>query len=95
MFIAIVRFPPIKKDQDKEFRKWFNWSNLLLKNSDGFISRRLMLGRDGRYAAIVEHSGYDTFKAMHASSEHKLVHDKALSLFEITPKPEFFKVIIA
>lgn len=90
MFIAIIRFPPINEEQDKEFRKWFNWSNHLLKNSHGFISRKLIAGRDRRYVAIVEHSGYDTFKAMHSSSEHKLVHEKAVLLFDGTPKPEFF-----
>jgi len=26
MFVALVRFPKIKKEQDKEFREWFNWS---------------------------------------------------------------------
>jgi heme-degrading monooxygenase HmoA len=65
-----------------------------LKNSPGFISRKLIKGRDGSYVAIVEHSGYDTFTAMHSSNEHKLVHEKALSLFNGgTPKPEFFDVV--
>lgn len=95
MFVAIVRFPPINPDHDKEFREWFEWSNQLLKNSPGFISRKLLLGRDKSYAAIVEHSGYDTFTAMHSSNEHKLVHERrrALSLFSGTPKPEFFQVV--
>ena len=93
MFIAIVRFPPIKPGQDKEFREWFEWSNRQLKYSPGFISRKLLVGRDKSYAAIVEHSGYDTFTAMHSSSEHKLVHEKVLSLINGTPKPEFFQVV--
>jgi len=93
MFVAIIRFPPIKADQDKEFREWFHWSNLLLKNSPGFISRKLIEGRDRSYVAIVEHSGYDTFTAMHSTNEHRLVHEKALSLFNGTPKPEFFQVV--
>jgi heme-degrading monooxygenase HmoA len=93
MFIAIIRFPPIKPEQDKEFREWFEWSNRMLKNSPGFISRKLIVGRDKSYAAIVEHSEYDTFKAMHLSNEHKLVHEKALSIFDGKPKPEFFQVI--
>lgn len=92
MFIAIIRFPPINPEQDREFKEWFNWSNQVLKNSPGFISRKLIVGRDRRYVAIVEHSGFDTFKAMHSSSEHKLVHEKA-SLFDVTPKPEFFEVV--
>ena len=93
MFIAIIRFPPINPEQDTEFREWFNWSNQLLRNSPGFISRRLIVGRNRSYVAIVEHTGYDTFTAMHSSNEHKLVHEKALSLFNGTPKPEFFEVI--
>jgi hypothetical protein len=52
-----------------------------------------MVNEDGIYAAIVEHSEYDTFKAMHASNEHRLVHEKALSLFNGVPKPEFFQVV--
>jgi heme-degrading monooxygenase HmoA len=88
-----VRFPPIKPEQDKEFREWFEWSNRQLMNSPGFISRKLLVDRNKRYAAIVEHSGYDTFRAMHSSNEHKLVHESALSLFNGTPKPEFFQVV--
>jgi heme-degrading monooxygenase HmoA len=93
MFLAIVRFPSINPEQDTEFRQWFSWSNQVLKNSPGFISRKLIKGRDGSYVAIVEHRGYDTFTAMHSSSEHRLVHEKALSLFGGTPKPEFFEVV--
>ena len=40
-------FPPINPERDTEFREWFNWSNQLLKNSPGFISQKLMKGRDG------------------------------------------------
>jgi heme-degrading monooxygenase HmoA len=93
MFIALVRFPPIKPDQDIEFREWFEWSNRQLMNSPGLISRKLLVGRDRSYAAIVEHSGYDTFTAVHSSNEHKLVHERALSLFSGTPKPECFRVV--
>lgn len=93
MFIAITRFPPINPEQDREFKEWFNWSNQLLKNSPGFISRKLIVGRARSYVAIIEHSRYDTFTAMHSSNEHKLVHEKALSLFNGTPKPEFFQVV--
>jgi heme-degrading monooxygenase HmoA len=93
MFVAIVRFPPISPEKDTEFRKWFSWSNQLLKNSPGFISRKLIRGGDGSYVAIVEYSGYDMFTAMHSSNDHKLVHEKALSVFNGSPKPEFFDVV--
>jgi hypothetical protein len=59
----------------------------------GFISRRLLVGKDRSYAAIVEHKEYDTFTAMHSSNEHKLVHERALPLFNGTPRPEFFQVV--
>jgi len=93
MFIVIVRFPPINPKQDKEFREWFEWSNQLLMKLPGFISRKLLVGKDRRYAAIVEHMGYDTFTAMHSSNEHKLVHERALFLFNGVPRPEFFEVV--
>jgi heme-degrading monooxygenase HmoA len=93
MFIAIVRFPKVSSEQDKEFREWFEWSNQLLRNSPGLISRRLLAGRDRNYTAIIEHNGYETFTAMHSSNDHKLVHEKALKLLDGTPKPEFFQVV--
>ena len=45
MFVAIVRFPSINPEQDTEFREWFSWSNQVLKNSPGFISRKLIKGK--------------------------------------------------
>ena len=92
MFVAIVRFPSIKPEQDNEFREWFNWSTHLLKKS--FISRRLLAGKVQDYVAIVEHSRYDTFMAMRSTNEHRLVHEKALSLFNGASKMEFFQEII-
>lgn len=94
MFVAIVRFPSIKPEQDNEFREWFNWSTQLLKKSPGFISRRLLAGKDQDYVAIVEHSRYDTFMAMRSTNEHRLVHEKALSLFNGASKMELFQEII-
>ncbi len=93
MFVAIVRFPSIKSDQDKEFREWFNWSTQLLKKSPGFISRRLLIGKDQNYVAIVEHIGYDTFMAMRSMNEHKLAHEKAIALFNGVSKMEFFEIV--
>ena len=93
MFVAIVRFLSIKSEQDKEFREWFNWSTQLLKKSPGFISRRLLVGKDQNYVAVIEHNGYDTFMAMRSTNEHKLAHDKAISLFNGAFKMEFFEVV--
>ena len=59
-----------------------------LKKSPGFISRRLLAGKDQDYVAIV-----DTFMAMRSTNEHRLVHEKALSLFNGASKMEFFQKI--
>ena len=93
MFVAIVRFPKIKAEQDKEFKDWFKWSTQLLEKYPGFISRRLLVGKEQEYMAIIEHSGYDTFMAMRSTNEHKLAHEKALALFNGISKMEFFEVV--
>jgi len=93
MFVAIVRFPKIKTEQDEEFREWFNWSTQLLSKSPGFISRRLLVGKESGYVAIVEHKGFDTFMAMRSTNEHKLAHERATELFNGVSKMEFFEVI--
>jgi heme-degrading monooxygenase HmoA len=90
---SISKISKNKKRQDKEFREWFNWSTQLLKKSPGFISRRLLIGNDQDYTAIVEHNGYETFMAMRTTDEHKLAHEKALGLFNGPTKMEFFEVV--
>jgi heme-degrading monooxygenase HmoA len=97
MFVNIVEFPSIKEGKDKEFREWFAWSNSVFEKFDGFISRRLLKPTKGKgnYAAIVEHKSEETFMAMHMSEEREKVHEKVKSLFEGSPKPSFYEVIVS
>lgn len=97
MFVNIVEFPPIKKGKDNEFKEWFAWSNSVFEKFDGFISRRLLKPTKGKenYAAIVEHESEETFMAMHMSEEREKVHEKVKALFDGSPKPSFYDVIIS
>ncbi len=96
MFVNIVEFPPIKEGKDNEFREWFAWSNTVYREFDGFISRRLLKPtRDKKtYAAIVEHESEKTFMAMHLSDERQMAWKKVEPLFDGSPVPNFYEVII-
>jgi heme-degrading monooxygenase HmoA len=93
MIIVLAKIPTINQGQDEEFRKWFDWSNQLLKQTPGLVSRRLAKDRNGNYIAIVEFDSLDTFKELHSSNEHKLIHEKTSLLFSGMPQPEFFEVV--
>lgn len=93
MIIVIARFPTINTEHDKDFVKWFEWSNYLLKKTPGLISRRLLLGKNGKYIAVVEFDSMNSFIAMHQSGKHKLIHEKAASIFTGNPIPEIYDVI--
>ena len=95
MFIVVVNFPPIKSGKDEEFREWFTWSNKEFANSKGFISRRLLKPiKGGNYAAIVEHESEETFMAMHSSPKHDEAGKRVHPLFDGSPTPQFYEVII-
>ncbi len=96
MFVNIVEFPPIKKGKDGDFRKWFEWSNSVYENFDGFISRRLLKPTKGKgnYAAIVEHDTEETFMAMHLSEVRQKAWNKVEPLLDGAPTPHFYDVII-
>lgn len=97
MFINVVEFPPIKAGKDDEFKEWFAWSNSVFEKFDGFISRQLLKPTKGKgnYAAIVEHESEETFMAMHMSKEREKVHEKVKALFDGSPKPSFYDVIVS
>jgi len=96
MFIVIVEFPPVREGKEKEFKEWFSWSNSIFENSDGFISRRLLKSTkgEGKYLAIVEHRGEETFMAMHSSEQRDKIHERLLPLLEGSPKPSFYEVVV-
>jgi len=94
MFINFVLFPPIKEGKDAEFREWFAWSNEGFKNSEGFISRTLLIPlQGGNYASIVEHQSHETFKAMQADPFHEEASKRAMPLFDGLPVPHFYELI--
>mgnify|MGYP001044999231 CR=1 FL=1 len=97
MFVNIVKFPPIKREKDEEFRKWFEWSNTVYEKFDGFISRRLLKSKRGRrnYVAIVEHESENTFMAMHLSDERQKAWERVEPLLEGSPTPDFYEVVIS
>ena len=93
MFVNLVEFPPIKKGKDQDFKDWFKESTQVYKKFDGFISRRLLVSEEGRYAAIVEHRNKDTFMKMHTSKERNDLFAKVAQLYEGRPKPNFYEVV--
>jgi len=95
MFVNIIHFPPIKEGKDAEFRQWFAWSNEEYAKRKGFISRKLLLPREGgNYAAIVEHESYDMFMAMHTSPTQANANVRVKPLLDGSPTPEFFEVVL-
>ncbi|MDD5468773.1 MAG: antibiotic biosynthesis monooxygenase [Anaerolineales bacterium] len=95
MFVNIIHFPPIKAGKDAEFREWFAWSNQEYAKHKGFISRKLLLPREGGdYVAVVEHESYDTFMAMHTSPTQANVNQRVKPLLDGGPTPEFYEVVL-
>lgn len=95
MFVNIIHFPPIKAGKDAEFREWFAWSNQEYAKHKGFISRKLLLPREGgNYVAVVEHESYDTFMAMHTSPTQANVNQRVKPLLDGSPTPEFYEVVL-
>lgn len=95
MFVNIIHFPPIKAGKDAEFREWFAWSNQEYARHKGFISRKLLLPREGgNYVAVVEHESYDTFMAMHTSPTQANVNQRVKPLLDGSPTPEFYEVVL-
>ena len=95
MFMVIINFPPIKAGRDAEFRQWFAWSNEEFGKQKGFIKRQLLKPlKEGNYAAVVEHESYETFMAMHSSPIHDEAGKRVKQLFDGSPSPNFYEVII-
>ncbi|MDY0219515.1 MAG: antibiotic biosynthesis monooxygenase [Desulfobacterium sp.] len=95
MFIALISFPPIKAGKDVEFREWFAGTNELFSKSKGFIGRRLLKPvEEGNYAAIVEFESQETFKTMHGSPAHDAALVRVMPLFDGTPTPSFYQLVL-
>jgi heme-degrading monooxygenase HmoA len=95
MFVVISNFPHIKEGKDAEFREWFAGTNKEFGKSKGFISRRLLKPtKGGNYAAVVEFESQETFMALHNSPIHAEAGKRVGPLFDGSPTPHFYEVII-
>ncbi len=95
MFVVIINFPPVKEGKDAEFREWFTWTNKEFGKYKGFIARRLLKPvKGGNYAAVVEHESQETFMAMHNSPAHAEARKRVLPLFDGSPTPSFYELLI-
>ncbi|OGU74902.1 MAG: hypothetical protein A2V93_04445 [Ignavibacteria bacterium RBG_16_34_14] len=96
MFINTIEFPSIKVGKESDFLEWFNWSNSVYKNFDGFISRRLLKLTKGskNYVTLVEHESEKTFMAMHTSKERQDAFNKLKPLLDGSLNAKFYEVII-
>jgi heme-degrading monooxygenase HmoA len=94
MFIAIVRFPPIREGSEAAFQEWFAWSNKELGGGPGFLGRRLLKPVDGgNYVSIVEFESKEGFIAMQQSPGHAEAGRRVEPLLSGSPSPEFFEVV--
>lgn len=91
--MTIIEFPKIKSGKEGEFKQWFTESNKAYAKFDGFISRRLLLSENGKYATIVEHKSKDTFMKMHKSQERNDAFAKLRPLLEGVQIPHLYEVI--
>ncbi len=95
MFVVLISFPAIKAGKDAEFRQWFAKSNETFSHYEGFIRRRLVKPiKEGNHVAIVEFENQEAFDAMHGSPDHDIAGEHARPLFDWTPTPRFYEVLI-
>lgn len=95
MFVVIVSFPPIKEGKETEFLEWFASSNKTFSGFAGFVRRRLIYPVEGgTYAAIVEFETEIAFQAMHSSPVHDAFGEKVMQLFDGSPSPTFYEVVV-
>ena len=92
MFVVIADIS-LKKEKQEDFKKWFENSNKILSNLEGFISRRLLESEQGINRIIVEHQSRETFEKMHKSPEHAKLHSEAIGFMEVPPQHNFYEVI--
>jgi heme-degrading monooxygenase HmoA len=95
MFVVIIAFPPIKEGKDADFREWFTSSNKQFSTFKGFVRRTLLRPvNGGNYAAIVEFESKEAFQVMHNSPEHDKTGERVGPLFDGSPTPQFYEVVI-
>jgi hypothetical protein len=94
MFVNIINFPAIHDGKEAEFKEWFSWSNGEYAKHPVFVSRRLLIPREGgNYVAIVEHKSYETFTEMHTNPPQAKALERVKPLLNGSPTPQFFEGI--
>ena len=95
MFVNIVHFPKIKEGKDRNSGSGSPNFNRAYAEHRGFVRRILLQPQNGgNYVAIVEHESQETFMAMHTSSTQAALRLRVEPLFEGSPRPAFYDVVI-
>lgn len=92
MFVVAAEIQ-IKKGSESEFRNWITESNDELSKFDGFVRRRLLESRNGKFVILVEFETKENFETMHKTQEHFRIQSKGHSYLEGPPKPTFYEVV--
>jgi len=96
MFMIIIQFPPLKEGKDEDFRSWFTRTNKEFAKAKGFRGRRLLKPvKGGNYAAVVEFESQEAFLTMHDSPAHAEAGRQVAPLFDGSPTPHFYDVLIS
>lgn len=95
MLVGIIHFPKIKQGKDKDFVKWFDWSNSEFMKFDGFISRKLLRSTtDHNYLAILEIKDEQAYMRMHKSHIHKIAFAQLIEMLDGITKKSFYNLAI-
>lgn len=95
MLVGVIQFPKIKQGKDKDFVKWFDWSNSEFRKFDGFISRKLLRSTtDNNYLGILEIKNEQAYIDMHQSDVHKIAFAQLIEMLDGIPKKNFYNLAI-
>ncbi len=82
MFADLILIPTVRKDRDREFRRWYHWSTGYAEQL-GLSKRSLLKERGGlSYAILEEHACYDHLLAMLNHPFRRLSQRRAAPLLE-------------
>lgn len=94
MFVAIIRFPEISPEKEKDLLEWFEWTNNEFKKFDGFISRKLVKSKtDKSYAAVVELESEKVHSEIHQTKFHNTAIERLNQILDSQPKREIFELV--
>jgi len=95
MFVAVVHFPPVPAERDRELREWFAWSNDQLRSSVGLAGRRLLRDSEGALVGLVEHESAATFAQMHNGPAARVVQQRLEAIIDGGPRVDVYEVVEA